>query len=162
MLVCFLALQPSAGYGLLRPRGFRDHTQRRAAVGRTPLNEWSARLRDLYLTAHNTHNNKKSMPPVGFFFNCPSFVRFVYFLFKCPFCVLSYCVLWIFPLKFETEVTALTGNGHALNLTRMVLCPCRWPRGLRRRPGAARLSELWVGIPPRVWKPSLVNFVFFS
>jgi len=31
-----------------------DHTQRRATVGRTPLNEWSARRRDLYLTTHNT------------------------------------------------------------------------------------------------------------
>jgi hypothetical protein len=41
-----------------------------------------------------------NLPPLPFFFlNCPSFVRFVYFLFKCPFCVLSYCVLWIFPLR---------------------------------------------------------------
>jgi len=30
--------------------------QRRATVGRTPLNEWSVRRRDLYLTTHNTHN----------------------------------------------------------------------------------------------------------
>ena len=35
---------------------FLDHTQRRIAVGRTPLNEWSARRRDLYLTTHNIHN----------------------------------------------------------------------------------------------------------
>ena len=33
-----------------------DHTQRRITVGRTPLDEWSARRRDLYLTAHNTYN----------------------------------------------------------------------------------------------------------
>jgi len=45
---------------------FLDHTQRRITVGRTPLDEWSARLRDLYLTTHNTHNRKTSMPPVGF------------------------------------------------------------------------------------------------
>ena len=31
-----------------------DHTQRRITVGRTPLDEWSARRRDLYLTTHNT------------------------------------------------------------------------------------------------------------
>ena len=31
---------------------FLDHTQRRSAVGRTPLDEWSARRRDLYLTTH--------------------------------------------------------------------------------------------------------------
>ena len=34
-----------------------DHTQRRTTVGRTS---------DLYLTTHNTHNRKTSMPPVGF------------------------------------------------------------------------------------------------
>jgi hypothetical protein len=37
---------------------FLDHTQRRATVGRTPLEEWLARRRDLYQTAHNTHNRK--------------------------------------------------------------------------------------------------------
>jgi len=45
---------------------FLDHTQRRATVGRTLLDEWSARRRDLYLTTHNTHNRQTSMPPVGF------------------------------------------------------------------------------------------------
>ena len=45
---------------------FLDHTQRRATVGRTPLDEWSARGRDLYLTTHDTHNRQISMPPVGF------------------------------------------------------------------------------------------------
>ena len=43
-----------------------DHTQRRTTVGRTPLNEWLARNRDLYLTTHNTCNRQISMPPVGF------------------------------------------------------------------------------------------------
>jgi len=32
----------------------RFHTQRHTTVGRTPLGEWSARPRDLYLTTHNT------------------------------------------------------------------------------------------------------------
>ena len=45
---------------------FLHHTQRRTTVGRTPLDEWSARRRDLYLTTHNTHNRRTSMPPVGF------------------------------------------------------------------------------------------------
>jgi len=31
---------------------FLDHIQRRITVGRTPLDEWSARRRDLYLTTH--------------------------------------------------------------------------------------------------------------
>jgi len=43
-----------------------DHTQWRATVGRTPLDEWLVRRRDLYLTTHNTHNRKTSMPRVGY------------------------------------------------------------------------------------------------
>ena len=45
---------------------FLDHIQRRSTVGRTPLDEWSARGRDLYLTTHDTHNRQISMPSVGF------------------------------------------------------------------------------------------------
>ena len=45
---------------------FLDHTQRRTTVGRTPLDVWSARRRDLYLVTHNTHNRQTYMPPVGF------------------------------------------------------------------------------------------------
>ena len=45
---------------------FLDHTQRRTTAGRTALDEWSARRRDLYLTTHDTHNRQISMPPVGF------------------------------------------------------------------------------------------------
>ena len=43
---------------------FLDHTQQRITVGRTPLDEWSARRRDLYLTTHNTHNRQTSIPLV--------------------------------------------------------------------------------------------------
>jgi hypothetical protein len=45
---------------------FLDHTQRRTTVGKTALDERSARRRDLYLTTHDTHNRQISMPPVGF------------------------------------------------------------------------------------------------
>ena len=45
---------------------FLDDTQRRATVSRTPLDEWSARRRDLYLTTHNNHNTQISTPPKGF------------------------------------------------------------------------------------------------
>ena len=45
---------------------FLDHTRRRSTVGRTPLDEQSARRRDLYLTTHDTHNRQMSMLPVGF------------------------------------------------------------------------------------------------
>ena len=35
---------------------FLDHTHRRTTVGRTPLDVWSARRKDLYLTTHNNHD----------------------------------------------------------------------------------------------------------
>jgi hypothetical protein len=43
-----------------------DHTKWRTTVGWTPLDEWWARRRDVYLTTHNTHNRQTSKPPVGF------------------------------------------------------------------------------------------------
>jgi hypothetical protein len=46
---------------------FRDHK-----LGRTPLDEWPARRRDLYLTTHNTHNRQTSMPPGGIRTHNPS------------------------------------------------------------------------------------------
>jgi hypothetical protein len=45
---------------------FLDHTQRCTAVGRTPLNEWYARRRDVYLTKQHTHNRQTFIPPAGF------------------------------------------------------------------------------------------------
>ena len=45
---------------------FLDHTQRCTTLSRTPLDEWSARRRDVYLTTHNSPNRQTSMPPVGF------------------------------------------------------------------------------------------------
>jgi len=44
---------------------FLDHTQQCSTVRRTPLDEWSARRRDLYLTTHDTHNRQISMPPAA-------------------------------------------------------------------------------------------------
>jgi hypothetical protein len=44
---------------------FLDHTQQRTTFGKTPLDEWLARRRDLYLTAHNTQDRKLSLPPGG-------------------------------------------------------------------------------------------------
>jgi len=45
---------------------FLDHNRWCTTVGRTPLDEWSARRRDLYLTTYNTHNRHTSVSPVGF------------------------------------------------------------------------------------------------
>jgi len=44
----------------------KTHTQKQITIGRTPLDEESARCRELYLTTHNNHKTKKFMPTVGF------------------------------------------------------------------------------------------------
>jgi hypothetical protein len=41
-------------------------TLRHSILGRTPVDEWSDRRRDLYLTTHNTHDRQTSMPSAGF------------------------------------------------------------------------------------------------
>jgi hypothetical protein len=43
-----------------------DHTQTHTTVSRTPLDEGSARRRDLCLTIQTLHKRQISMPPVGF------------------------------------------------------------------------------------------------
>jgi hypothetical protein len=44
----------------------RSHSSRNTTLGRTRLDEWSARRRDLCLTTQNTHKRQKSMPQPGF------------------------------------------------------------------------------------------------
>jgi len=47
---------------------FRDFkvTLRHTTLSRTPLDEWSGRRTDLYLTTHNTHKTQTSLTPAGF------------------------------------------------------------------------------------------------
>ena len=47
--------------GTLHFRGFI--TLRRTALSNTPVDEWSAQRRDLYLTTHNTHKRQIFSPP---------------------------------------------------------------------------------------------------
>ena len=58
--------QPHVGLGLLIVEVSRSHSARHTTVGRTPLDEGSARRRDFYLTEHNNHKRQTSMPPAGF------------------------------------------------------------------------------------------------
>jgi hypothetical protein len=63
LLLLSMALQPSAGYGLLVTRGFLiTHNDAPQSVGLL-LDKWSARRRELYLA---THNRETSMTTVGF------------------------------------------------------------------------------------------------
>jgi hypothetical protein len=53
----------------------RSHTMTHNTIGRTPLDEGSARRRNLYLTTHNTYNRHTSMPPAGFETAIPDFAN---------------------------------------------------------------------------------------
>jgi hypothetical protein len=64
-----MARQPLGGLGLLIFQGFTI-TLRHTTLGRTPLDEWSARRRDLYLTTHNIpcprrDSNPQSQQAIG-------------------------------------------------------------------------------------------------
>jgi hypothetical protein len=47
-------------------------TIRHAILGSTPLDEWSARRTDLYLTTHKNHKRQTSIPPSGIRTHNPS------------------------------------------------------------------------------------------
>jgi hypothetical protein len=64
-LFIFGAAAPPSGQGPPHSWCSLDHTQWRTTLGRTPLDEWSAHHRDLYLTTHNTCKKDTSMPLVG-------------------------------------------------------------------------------------------------
>jgi hypothetical protein len=56
---------PFSGRGFPHSRGFTI-TLRHTTLGRIPLDQWSDRRRNLYLTTHNTHKRQTSMPPAEF------------------------------------------------------------------------------------------------
>ena len=58
-----MAQQLLVKQGLFSFEASRSHSVTHAIIGRTPLGEWSAPRRDLYLTTHNTQT---SMPPGWF------------------------------------------------------------------------------------------------
>jgi len=61
-----MAKQSAVGQGLLIIKDPRSHSVIHIKLGRTPLDEWSARRRDLFLTTHDTHKTQTSMTPAGF------------------------------------------------------------------------------------------------
>ena len=65
IFLLFCGLTAPTGPGPLRYQGFTI-TLRHTTFGRTALDEWSARRRDVYLTTHNTHTRQSSMLPAGF------------------------------------------------------------------------------------------------
>ena len=85
---------------------FLDHTQWRTTVGRTPLDEWSAHRRDLYLT-NTQHSQETSIPLEGFLLlSCPLFVLhpFLFLCIDCP----AFCLLSLL-MAHNTNIHALGG-----------------------------------------------------
>jgi len=60
-----MAQWPPSGPGPPHYLGFAI-TLRHTTLGRTPLDKWSTRRRDLYLTTHNIHKRQTSMSPAAF------------------------------------------------------------------------------------------------
>ena len=60
-----MSQQPPSGPGPANHQGFTI-TLTHTTLGRTPLNEWSARRRNLYLTKHNIHNREIFIFQAGF------------------------------------------------------------------------------------------------
>jgi len=68
-LLTFFLFQSDHVYLLRRCRrlqGASDHPQDTLTLGRTLQDEGSDRLRDLYLTTHNTDKEETAMSPSGF------------------------------------------------------------------------------------------------
>ena len=68
VLIKFLSSTAPSGSGSPHCRGFNityTHTHTHT-LDRTPLDGWSHRRSDLYMTIHNTDNRQTSMPPAGF------------------------------------------------------------------------------------------------
>ena len=61
-----MVLQPPFGHGLLIIEALQLHSLGHSILGRTLLDESSARSRDLYLTRHNIHKREIFMQPMRF------------------------------------------------------------------------------------------------
>jgi hypothetical protein len=59
-----MAQQSLMGQDLLIIEASRSHSD--TTLSRIPLDEWSARRRDVYPTTHNIGKRQTSMPPAGF------------------------------------------------------------------------------------------------
>jgi hypothetical protein len=77
------------GLGLLYEVS-RSHSVGHTTIGRTPLDEWSARRRDLYLRTHNTHKRQTDMPLAGFESAIPASERPLTHVLHCAATEISY------------------------------------------------------------------------
>jgi hypothetical protein len=104
------ATAPS-GSGPPHYRGFTI-TLKHATLGRSPLDEWSARRRDVYLTTHNTHKRQTSMPQTGFEPTIPASKRLqTHTLDRGP---LGSGASWLYIQNVTMKYINLTGGGWLL------------------------------------------------
>jgi len=61
----FMTQQPLVGQDPLIIEASQWHSVIHTTLDRTPLDEWSARRRSLYLTTHNTHHRQTPIPAAG-------------------------------------------------------------------------------------------------
>jgi hypothetical protein len=61
-----MAQKPPMGPSVLIIQASRSHSIKLTTIGRTPLDEGSARRGNLYLTTHNTHNRHPCRRQDGF------------------------------------------------------------------------------------------------
>jgi hypothetical protein len=102
----FMAQQPLVGQGLLIIK--TSHT----TLGRTPLDEWLAGRRDLYLTTHNTHMRQTSMPSAGFEPKIPRSERLQIHALDCTATGIGFEVITVY--KYMKNVTILRGTTKIL------------------------------------------------
>jgi len=67
-----VAQQPLVGQSLLFNEASRSHSIRQTTLAMIPLDEWSARRRDINLTTQNTRKRQTSMLPGGIRTHNPS------------------------------------------------------------------------------------------
>ena len=108
---------------------FLDHTQRRSTVGRTPLDEWSARRRDLCLTTHDTHNRQISKPPVGFEPTISTGERPAEIVGSNPTGGMDICLLWVSCVVRQRSLRRADHSSRGVLPT--VVRRCVWSRNIK-------------------------------
>jgi hypothetical protein len=141
MILYFLfpmAMAPNVGHGLLIfevPR----HAQRRITVGRTIMDEWSARRRDSYLTICENHKRQTSMPRRD---SNPQSQQ------------ASGC-------KAKPQTARPLGLSSKYLFSLKLYHRSQWSYGLRRGFAATRLRGLRVRIPSAAWM-SVISVMCFQ
>ena len=103
----------TAPSGPRTPHNWDFHIKlRHTTLCRTPLYEWLAYRRDLYLTTHNTHNRQTSMPPVGFEPAIPAGEQPYRLIQRGQWDRLGYYELWEWDLTFRRLMSTIVDVPH--------------------------------------------------